>query len=62
MPWGSPLLNGFVAMRWLGSRIDRDVLCVHNGWPWIIYFAGSEEQKKRWLPQMARWRRSVVSA
>ena len=54
---GSPLLNGFVAMEM--ARVDASIATffgVHNGLAMgSIYFAGSEEQKKRWLPQMARW-------
>ena len=54
---GSTLLMGFIMMEL--SRVDASIATffgVHNGLAMgSIYFAGSEEQKKRWLPQMARW-------
>ena len=42
-----------------GTRrhLDRDILrCALTAWQWAsIYLGGSEEQKKKWLPPMARW-------
>jgi len=54
---GSPLLFGLVMMEM--ARIDASIatfLGVHNGLAMgSIYLGGSEEQKKKWLPSMARW-------
>jgi alkylation response protein AidB-like acyl-CoA dehydrogenase len=56
-PGGSLALFGFVAMEL--ARIDSSFstfLGVHNGLAMgSIYFAGSEEQKQKWLPPMAGW-------
>ncbi|HKA86860.1 MAG TPA: acyl-CoA dehydrogenase family protein [Haliangiales bacterium] len=55
-PGGSPKFLGFLAME-LG-RIDASVgtfFGVHGGLAMgSIYFGGSEEQKQKWLPPMAR--------
>ncbi|HTQ51503.1 MAG TPA: acyl-CoA dehydrogenase family protein [Candidatus Acidoferrales bacterium] len=54
---GSPLLAGLVAMEM--ARYDVSVATffgVHCGLAMSsIYFGGSEEQKKKWLPLMARF-------
>jgi len=54
---GSPLLAGLVAMEM--ARFDVSVATffgVHCGLAMSsIYFGGSEEQKKKWLPPMARF-------
>src|SRR5216683_8093890 len=54
---GSALLHGFIAMEI--SRVDASFATfwgVHNGLAMgSIYLGGSEEQKQRWLPPMARW-------
>src|SRR3954452_8288301 len=54
---GSQLLVGLVAMEM--SRTDSSIATffgVHNGLAMgSIYLGGSEEQKKKWLPPMARW-------
>jgi len=54
---GSALLFGLVAMEM--SRFDSSIATffgVHNGLAMgSIYFTGSEEQKKKWLPPMARF-------
>ena len=54
---GSALLLGLVAMEM--SRIDSSIATffgVHDGLAMgSIYAAGSEEQKQRWLPPMARF-------
>src|SRR5882724_1997724 len=51
------LLFGLVAMEM--SRIDTSIATffgVHNGLAMgSIYLGGSEEQKQKWLPSMARW-------
>src|SRR5437868_3636353 len=54
---GSELLFGLVAMEM--SRCDSSIATffgVHNGLAMgSIYLGGSEEQKQKWLPPMARW-------
>jgi alkylation response protein AidB-like acyl-CoA dehydrogenase len=54
---GSGLLAGLVAMEM--ARVDTSMatfLGVHSGLAMSsIYFGGSEEQKKKWLPPMARF-------
>src|ERR1700735_3540466 len=54
---GSQKLFGFVAMEL--ARVDASVctvLGVHSGLAMgSIYLDGSEEQKQKWLPPMARW-------
>jgi len=54
---GSALLTGFVGMEL--SRGDASISTfwgVHSGLAMgSIYFAGSEEQKQKWLPPMARF-------
>src|SRR3989454_8736784 len=54
---GSQLLVGLVAMEM--SRVDSSIATfwgVHNGLAMgSIYLGGSEEQKQKWLPPMARW-------
>ena len=51
-----PALFGFVAMEM--ARVDPSFATffgVHNGLAMgSIYLAGSEEQKQKWLPPMAR--------
>jgi alkylation response protein AidB-like acyl-CoA dehydrogenase len=53
---GSGLLAGLVAMEM--ARVDTSIATffgVHSGLAMSsIYFGGSEEQKQRWLPSMAR--------
>src|SRR5438034_4224317 len=53
---GSALLFGLVAMEM--SRVDSSIATffgVHNGLAMgSIYLGGSEEQKRKWLPPMAR--------
>src|SRR6266852_4158275 len=53
---GSPLLAGLVAMEM--ARFDSSIATffgVHSGLAMSsIYFGGSEEQKQKWLPPMAR--------
>jgi glutaryl-CoA dehydrogenase len=53
---GSTLLAGFVAMEM--ARVDSSIATffgVHSGLAMgSIYLGGSEEQKQRWLPPMAR--------
>src|SRR5438876_9810712 len=53
---GSTLLDGFVQMEM--ARVDPSFSTffgVHNGLAMgSIYFGGSEEQKQKWLPPMAR--------
>lgn len=55
-PGGSTLLDGFIAMEL--ARVDASVATfygVHSGLAMgSIYLGGSEEQKQRWLPPMAR--------
>src|SRR4029453_8862514 len=55
-PGKSSLLDGFVAMEL--ARIDPSIATfhgVHSGLAMgSIYLCGSEEQKQRWLPPMAR--------
>ena len=55
-PGGSTLLDGFIAMEI--ARVDASVATfygVHSGLAMgSIYLGGSEEQKKKWLPPMAR--------
>src|SRR6202790_840134 len=54
---GSALLFGLIAMEM--SRVDSSIATffgVHNGLAMgSIYLGGSEEQKQKWLPPMARW-------
>src|ERR1700754_513919 len=54
---GSALLFGLIAMEM--ARFDSSIATffgVHNGLAMgSIYLGGSEEQKKKWLPPMARW-------
>ncbi len=54
---GSALLFGLVAMEM--ARIDASIATffgVHNGLAMgSVYATGSEEQKQKWLPQMARF-------
>src|SRR5215468_5645981 len=54
---GSALLFGLVAMEM--ARFDASIATffgVHNGLAMgSIYLGGSEEQKEKWLPAMARW-------
>jgi glutaryl-CoA dehydrogenase len=58
-PGRSPLLDGMVAMEL--ARTDPSIatfLGVHGGLAMgSIYLCGSEEQKQRWLPAMARMER-----
>src|SRR5258708_46301 len=53
---GTPLLHGFIAREM--SRVDASFATfwgVHNGLAMgSIYLGGSEEQKQKWLPPMAR--------
>ncbi len=55
-PGGGPLLEGMIAMEL--ARVDPSIstfLGVHSGLAMgSIYICGSEEQKERWLPEMAR--------
>src|SRR6185369_6990377 len=54
---GSALLFGLIAMEI--ARVDSSIATffgVHNGLAMgSIYLGGSEEQKQKWLPPMARW-------
>jgi alkylation response protein AidB-like acyl-CoA dehydrogenase len=54
---GSAQLFGLIAMEM--ARFDSSIATffgVHNGLPMgSIYLGGSEEQKQKWLPPMARW-------
>src|ERR1700742_2369835 len=54
---GSAQLFGLIAMEM--ARVDSSIATffgVHNGLAMgSIYLGGSEEQKKKWLPAMARW-------
>jgi len=54
---GSGLLAGLIAMEM--ARVDTSIATffgVHSGLAMSsIYFGGSEEQKKKWLPSMARF-------
>ena len=54
---GSPLLVGLLAMEL--ARFDASIatfIGVHTGLAMgSIYLGGSEEQKQKWLPPMARW-------
>src|SRR6267142_2016309 len=54
---GSALLFGLIAMEM--ARVDSSIATffgVHNGLAMgSIYLGGSEEQKQKWLPPMARW-------
>jgi alkylation response protein AidB-like acyl-CoA dehydrogenase len=58
-PGGSTLLDGFIAMEI--ARVDASIATfygVHSGLAMgSIYLGGSEEQKQRWLPPMARLER-----
>jgi len=55
-PGGGPLLDGMIAMEL--ARVDPSMstfMGVHSGLAMgSIYLCGSEEQKQRWLPPMAR--------
>jgi glutaryl-CoA dehydrogenase len=55
-PGGDPLLDGMIAMEL--ARVDSSIatfMGVHGGLAMgSIYLCGSEEQKRRWLPPMAR--------
>jgi glutaryl-CoA dehydrogenase len=55
-PGGGPLLDGMIAMEL--ARVDPSISTfsgVHGGLAMgSIYLCGSEEQKQRWLPPMAR--------
>ncbi|KWE50848.1 acyl-CoA dehydrogenase [Burkholderia ubonensis] len=55
-PGGSTLLDGFVAMEL--ARVDASIATfygVHSGLAMgSIYLGGSDEQKRKWLPPMAR--------
>jgi glutaryl-CoA dehydrogenase len=55
-PGGDPLLDGMVAMEL--ARVDCSIatfMGVHGGLAMgSIYLCGSQEQKQRWLPPMAR--------
>lgn len=55
-PGGGTLLDGFIAMEI--ARVDASIATfygVHSGLAMgSIYLGGSEEQKQRWLPAMAR--------
>jgi glutaryl-CoA dehydrogenase len=55
-PGGGPLLDGVIAMEL--ARTDPSIstfMGVHSGLAMgSIYLCGSEEQKQRWLPEMAR--------
>ncbi|HXW47635.1 MAG TPA: acyl-CoA dehydrogenase family protein [Streptosporangiaceae bacterium] len=55
-PGGSSLLDGMIAMEL--ARVDASIatfMGVHGGLAMgSIYLCGSEEQKQRWLPAMAR--------
>ena len=61
---GSALLFGLVMMEM--ARFDASIATffgVQNGLAMgSIYLGGSEEQKQKWLPPMARWERSAASA
>jgi glutaryl-CoA dehydrogenase len=54
---GSALLFGLIAMEM--AKFDSSIATffgVHNGLAMgSIYIAGSDEQKQKWLPAMARW-------
>src|SRR6201993_1449842 len=54
---GSVQLFGFIGMEM--ARVDSSIATffgVHNGLAMgSIYMGGSEEQKQKWLPPMARW-------
>jgi glutaryl-CoA dehydrogenase len=56
-PGGSFLLDGFAAME--TARVDPSFATFHGAHSGLamgsIYLAGSEEQKQRWLPPMARF-------
>jgi glutaryl-CoA dehydrogenase len=55
-PGGDPLLDGMIAMEL--ARVDSSIatfMGVHGGLAMgSIYLCGSQEQKQRWLPAMAR--------
>jgi glutaryl-CoA dehydrogenase len=55
-PGGDPLLDGMIAMEL--ARVDSSIatfMGVHGGLAMgSIYLCGSDEQKRRWLPAMAR--------
>jgi len=54
-PGGGPLIDGMIAMEL--ARVDPSIstfMGVHSGLAMgSIYLCGSEQQKQRWLPQMA---------
>jgi glutaryl-CoA dehydrogenase len=56
-PGGGNLLDGMIAMEL--ARVDSSIATffgVHSGLAMgSIYLDGSEEQKRQWLPPMARW-------
>jgi alkylation response protein AidB-like acyl-CoA dehydrogenase len=58
-PGGSTLLDGFIAMEM--ARVDASIATffgVHSGLAMgSIYLGGSDEQRTRWLPAMARLER-----
>jgi len=57
---GSGLLFGLIAMEM--ARFDSSIATffgVHNGLAMgSIYLGGSEEQKQKWLPPLARWEKN----
>jgi len=57
-------LFGLIAMEM--ARVDSSIATffgVHSGLAMgSIYLGGSEEQKQKWLPPMARWEKLAVSA
>ena len=55
-PGGGPLLDGVLAMELARSDPSMSTFMgVHSGLAMgSIYLCGSEEQKQRWLPEMAR--------
>ena len=55
-PGGGPLLDGVLAMQLARSDPSMSTFMgVHSGLAMgSIYLCGSEEQKQRWLPEMAR--------
>ena len=54
-PGGGPLIDGMIAMEL--ARVDPSIstfMGVHSGLAMgSIYLCGSDEQRQRWLPQMA---------
>ena len=55
-PGGGPLLDGVLAMELARSDPSMSTFMgVHSGLAMgSVYLCGSEEQKQRWLPEMAR--------